>query len=330
MFEDLKGLARLLLEQELQPVQGDRFQPTGFADLGAADYKRADGKRMLLVESAQSVANRLEKTCLKGDGPHIDPELDGIPYVVAKLTGAVETETSSLIEAHRINSPWIISDKAFQADFIKRAAYELGKPLMWNRIASALFHYDPNSLIHGIFMANLGDGRVRFPRALSGFVEASDIVEAVSGGVKNNALDPTGKIRAKDYDKDVYGNVPYARVEYTARSIVAYFNLDLSLIRGFDLPKPATTLLVALSLLKVRRFLAAGLRLRTACDLTPSALLRVKAPIGFDLPDEAALLGTVKQTITDCREAGLFASPSITLITTPSVAKADAKDTPAV
>ena len=330
MFENLNDIARLLLEQELQPVQGDRFQPTGFADLGAADYKRADGKRMLLVESAQSVANRLEKTCLKGDGPHIDPELDGIPYVVAKLTGAVETETSSLIEAHRINSPWIISDKAFQADFVKRAAYELGKPLMWNRIASALFHYDPNSLIHGIFMANLGDGRVRFPRALSGFVEASDIVEAVSGGVKNNALDPTGKIRAKDYDKDVYGNVPYARVEYTALSIVAYFNLDLALIRGFDLPKPATTLLVALSLLKVRRFLAAGLRLRTACDLTPSAPFRVKAPIGFDLPDEATLLETVKQTIADCREAGLFASPPISLITATSVVKADAKDTPAV
>ena len=171
---------------------------------------------------------------------------------------------------------------------------------------------------------------VRFPRALSGFVEASDIVKAVSGGVKNNALDPTGKIRARDYDKDVYGNVPYARVEYTARSIVAYFNLDLALIRGFDLPKPATTLLVALSLLKVRRFLAAGLRLRTACDLTASAPFRVKAPIGFDLPDEAALLGTVKQAIQDCREAGLFASPSITLITTTSVAKADAKDTPAV
>ena len=201
---------------------------------------------------------------------------------------------------------------------------------MWNRIASALFHYDPNSLIHGIFMANLGDGRVRFPRALSGFVEASDIVEAVSGGVKNNALDPTGKIRAKDYDKDVYGNVPYARVEYTALSIVAYFNLDLALIRGFDLPKPATTLLVALSLLKVRRFLAAGLRLRTACDLTPSAPFRVKAPIGFDLPDEATLLETVKQTIADCREAGLFASPPITLITTTSVVKADAKDTSAV
>ncbi len=71
MFENLVNVPRLLLEAELKPVQGDRFQPTGFADLGAAVYERPDGKRMLLVESAQSIANRLEHTCLNGDGAHI-------------------------------------------------------------------------------------------------------------------------------------------------------------------------------------------------------------------------------------------------------------------
>src|SRR5205823_5976941 len=60
---------RILLVAELVPALGDRFQPTGFADLGAAQYTRPDKKEMLLVESAQSVANRLEKTCLDGDGP---------------------------------------------------------------------------------------------------------------------------------------------------------------------------------------------------------------------------------------------------------------------
>ena len=63
--------------------------------------------------------------------------------------------------------------------------------------------------------------------------------------MKNNALDPTGRIRAKDYDKDVYGNVPYQRVEYTAGRIVAYFNLDLALIAGYGLPEPAGDLLIA-------------------------------------------------------------------------------------
>ena len=65
--------------------------------------------------------------------------------------------------------------------------------IAWNKIAQALFYYDPNALIHGVFMANLEDGRVKMPRAITGFIEAEDVMEAVSGGVKNNALDPTGK-----------------------------------------------------------------------------------------------------------------------------------------
>ncbi len=159
MFESLRNVPRLLLEQQLKPIQGDRFQPTGFADLGAADYRLHDGRRMLLVESAQSVANRLEQTCLDGSGPDIAPELDGLPYVKAKLQGASDAETSSLIEAHRINSPFIISDATFQAEFLALSSYEKGKPIDWGKAAAALFHFDPNALIHGVFMANLLDGR---------------------------------------------------------------------------------------------------------------------------------------------------------------------------
>ena len=67
MFETLKNTNRLLMEVEFSPVQGDRFQPTGFPDLGGATYQLADGTRMLLVESAQSMANRLENTIVGPD-----------------------------------------------------------------------------------------------------------------------------------------------------------------------------------------------------------------------------------------------------------------------
>jgi CRISPR-associated protein Csb1 len=330
MFESLKNVPRLLLEQELRPIQGDRFQPTGFADLGAADYRLQDGRRMLLVESAQSVANHLEGTCLEGSGVDIAPELAGLPYVKAKLKGASDAETSSLIEAHRINSPFIISDSSFQEAFLALSSYEKGKPVDWKKAAATLFHFDPNALLHGVFMANLLDGRMRFPRAVTGFIEASDVMEAVSGGVKNNPLDPTGKIRAKDYDKDVYSNVPYARIEYTAASIKAYFNLDLALISGYGLPEAACGLLVALALLKIRRFLASGLRLRTACDLTPSREMDVVAPVGFAVPGEVALLARVQDGIRACTDAGLFAVPAVTVIECPVVVKADKKDEPTV
>jgi CRISPR-associated protein Csb1 len=325
MFEQLTNVPRLLLEQELRPIQGDRFQPTGFADLGAADYKLHDGTRMLLVESAQSVANRLEKTCLAGDGPRLDPALEGLPYLVVKLSGATEAETSSLVEAHRINSPFIISDKQFQDEFLARSGYESGKPMAWDKVAAALFYFDPNALIHGVFMANLLDGRLRVPRAITGFVEASGVMEAVSGGVKNNALDPTGKIRAKGFDKDVYGNVPYQRVEYTAQRITAYFNLDLALIAGYGLPAAARELLIGLSLLKVRRFLTSGLRLRTACDFAPANATEIRMPPNFVFPEEEALLAQVQGCIARCAETGLFASPAPRIIETATVKKEESR-----
>ena len=53
MFEALTNAPRLLIEQKLKPIQGERFQPTGFDDLGAADYKLHDGTRMLLVERSE-------------------------------------------------------------------------------------------------------------------------------------------------------------------------------------------------------------------------------------------------------------------------------------
>ncbi len=326
MFDELGDVPRLLMQVELRPVQGDRFQPTGFADLGAAVYERPDGKRMLLVESAQSIANRLKKTCLDGDGPRIAQELDGLPYLVAKLTGATETETSSLVEAHRINSPWIISNDGLQEEFKTRAGYAKGLPLYWKRIGAALLYFDPNSLLHGVFMANLEGGRIKAPRIVSGFVEAEDVREAASGGVKNNPLDPSGTIQAESYKKNVYGNVPYHRTEYTAARIVVYFNFDLALLDGYGLPLVARELLIALGLYKIRRFLGSGLRLRTACDFEPVGELDVTSPEDFTVPTDTELLTVVKKRIQACRDEGLFHDPPVTELTTPAVLKKDSKE----
>jgi len=320
MLTSLKTEKRLLIEAPLAPVQGDRFQPTGFADLGAATYQRPDGTPMLLVESAQSVANRLEATVI-GPDSELVPELEGLSYVRASLSGATDAKTSSLIEAHRLNSPFIITDKEFQAEFTAAAGYGKGKPLDWRKIARALFRYDVSSLLHGVFLANLEDGRVRTARAITGFIEAKNAREAVSGGVKNNPIDPSGKIRAKEYDKDVYGNVPYQRVEYIAEQITAYFNLDLGLLRSYDLGDDALDLLIGLGLLKVVRFLNGGLRLRTACDLALAGDIRVTEPDGATLPNEGALVELVQQKITAVKD--LFADPPVTEINTETVNKGD-------
>jgi CRISPR-associated protein Csb1 len=321
MFEKLSKAPRLLLEQGLKPVQGERFQPTGFADLGAAIFETSSGQRRLLVESAQSVANRMEAACLEAGGPEILAELQGLPYIRVKLTGPVETVTTSLAEAHRINSPYIVTNEDFREPFLQATGYTKGRPLDWAKVARTIVRYDPSSIIHGVFMANLLDGRMRLSRALSGFIEAQDVREAASGGVKNNALDPKGEIRAKNWDKNVYGNVPYQRMEYTASSITAFFNLDLALIRSYRLPAAATDLLISLALFKVRRFLSHGLRLRTACDLVVAGDLRCDESVAYVVPSEADLLNALKKAILDCTEQNLFAEPPITELVTECVLK---------
>lgn len=317
-FEALGNSRRLLIEAELAPVQGDRFQPTGFADIGAATYQSPGGKRMLLVESPQSMANRLESTIIGPDGELLD-ELRGLSYVRVQLTGDTETTTNSLMEAHRINSPFIISDENFKKSFKEAAKYEKHLPLDWKSIARAVFKYDVNSILHGLFLANLEDGRVKIPRAISAFIEAEGVSEVVSGGVKNNPIDPTGKLRAREYDKDVYGNVPYQRVEYTAERIVAYFNVDLGLLRSYGMGDDAFELLLSLALYKIRAFLEGGTRLRTACDLKVISDFVVTEPTSFTIPGSDELLAILKGKMNSCEH--MFASPPVTEFKTPVLVK---------
>jgi CRISPR-associated protein Csb1 len=310
---------RILLAASLQPACSSRFQPTGFADLGAAEFKAPGGTPMLLVESAQSVANRLEKTILNGDGPDVDPDLAGLSYVAATLEGSDgEVRTSSLVESHRIASPYFLLNKAFKATLAEEMGYNPKRPLNWKKIYAALFRYDANSLVHGVFLSLLEGGRARVPRALTGFIEAANVERVVSGGVKNSSVDPKGELQVADADasdKGVYSNVPYSRVEYVAESITASFNLDVALIRGYGLPDAATRLLVALALLKIRRFLAAHLRLRTACDLQLIGDVRATAPAGFVVPAEAELLSEVRAGIAAC--SAFFVTPPVTELITP-------------
>jgi CRISPR-associated protein Csb1 len=170
-------------------------------------------------------------------------------------------------------------------------------------------------------MANLEDGRIKVPRALTGFIEAEGVREAASGGVKNNLLDPTGKIRAENYNENVYGNVPYHRMEYTADRIVAYFNFDLALLEGYGLEPEACDMLFALGLYKIKRFLSNGLRLRTACDLKPRGTIKMNAPDKFSLPEEKVLLAAVQKGIEACTVKGLFSVPPVTEIITKVVQK---------
>ena len=311
-FSSLSDQSRLLTEATLKPLQGTRFQPTGFPNLDHAVYDSPDGAgQVVLVESAQSMANRLEAVCWDEVADDWAAPLKDLPLV--KVVDADnEPLTNSLLEAHRLNSPYILEGKdQTVVNILKErlADMEEGRVNL-GELARVLLEFDTNALLHGVFLAKktLAGGRLRLSRVLSAFIEATDAKPATSGGVKNDSVNPSG-----DTSKG-FGNVPFARDEWVAKEMVAYFNLDLRQIRSFGLGEEVEKLLIALALFKIQKFLAEGLRLRTACDLD-LVEHRVARPEAFALPSLDALCDELPQLIEAVAQQGRFHEPRVLTVT---------------
>lgn len=321
---------RILLEADLHPMQGDRFQPTGFPDIGAATYTLPDGTEKLLVESAQSMANRLEAVCWDEVADDLVEVLRGLPYVRIDL--GEYGVTSTLLEFHRLNSPylWKLDGdnglKAFRdsvytdlgvsgrrrrrgetAEGAEEGA-EVPGVVDVRRLARVALKYDPNSIVHGVFLEKIA-GRFRLPRMLSAFIEATGVNPSESGGVKFDRVFPEKGAQWGISSERGFTNVPFSRTEFVAEQITTYFNVDLALLRSYGLGPDAERLLAALALWKVRRFLEVGLRLRTACDLECTGL-RCTRPGGIEVPELAELGEEVRASIERCRS--VFADPAVT------------------
>lgn len=295
-LEPLADAPRLLFTVPLAPLQGQRFQPTGFPGLGAATFRSAKGD-CLLVESAQSMANRLELTLWDEAHRDLKPDLAGLSHVrVTRPDKSFLTDT--ILEAHRLNSPYLLEQCSKQ--FFNQLKASLGGletgPVDRKKLASTLLEYDVGSLLHGVFLAKkeLAGGRLRVARAMSAFIEADGVRIAASGGVKNDHVNPSGDTKAG------FGNVPFARDEFTADTISLYVNIDLAQIRGYGLGDDAVRLLQLLALYKLRALLDGNLRLRSACDLRVDATAIVAiAPNGFALPSLAAIAADLKHLLAD-------------------------------
>ncbi len=310
---ELTAAPRLLIEAQLAPVQGTRFQPTGFPELGAAQYTGPQGEQMLLVESAQSMANRMETVCWdKVADDWVEP-MKGLS-VIRVLDKDGKPLTNSVLEAHRINSPYILESKDTSVhDLLKSELANMAEGYVdLRKLAKVLLRLDINSLIHGVFLAkkDLAGGRLRLPRALSAFIEASEANVAASGGVKNDFVRPSKGGEGKT-SKEGFGNVPFSRDEFVSPDIRAFFNLDLAQLRGYGFSEPVFKLLVTLALFKIRSFLEIGLRLRTACDLD-CLEIQVQRPQGFALPELSDLSAALPGLIESARADAEFETTTVT------------------
>jgi CRISPR-associated protein Csb1 len=314
----LDNAPRLLLRAALKPLQGTRFQPTGFPEIGAAQYEGPDGTPMLLVESAQSMANRMESVCWdRVEDDWVKP-LRGLSVIKVSDKDGMPL-TNSVLEAHRINSPYVLEAAGENGkdtpvfDKLKTELAAMDKGIVdLRKLASVLLMLDVNALLHGVFLAksDLAGGRLRLPRALSAFVEAGKIKVASSGGVKNDIVQPGSQGEGKSA-KEGYGNVPFPRDEFVSPEIYAYFNLDLAQVRGYGLSEPVYTLLISLALYKIRAFLEYGLRLRTACDLECDGI-EIQRPTSFELPTLSDLVQALPGLISAAKPDARFEITTVT------------------
>lgn len=286
----LDTASRLLIEAELKVATGGggRFQPTGFPDLGPALFRGADGANWLLVESPQSMANRLERVCwVDGDGETdrvggYNDACKGIPYVLATDTDG-RPLTSSTLEAHRLSSPYIWDTQPFPdpdnqskqitlPDYLKRLFSLADNRLVpWKKVATGLLKVDPGCLIHGIWFneGSFAGGKVRLTRCLSGYIEARDPSTANFGFQKRDGVSDRTDKDAGQSAAEGYGSVIGPKQHFTSAEVKAYFQIDLERLRSYGLPKEQVQALVAWAIYKIRRVLVASRDgvsdLRTEC-----------------------------------------------------------------
>jgi CRISPR-associated protein Csb1 len=288
---------RIIIKARLTPVIGQRFQPTGFPGLGPAEFSSSTGTLSLLVESPQSMANRLEEVIWNRAQEDLVEPLRGMPYV--RLRHPKHGLVTSITEAHRIASTYLLP--LLKDRLIQELGWDQKRFLHAHELAPVLLRRDPNSLIHGVYFSTLKPGNLRLPRMISAFIEATDVSPALSGGVKLDHLDCEGP------SSQVKGHIPYERREYVSPAITASFSVDLAQLRRYALSPEAETFLRNLALYKVGLFLEHGLRLRTACDLTVAGPLQVEPA----LPDLEQLAHDLAEGIARLQKSGEFPEPGV-------------------
>ena len=280
----------LILHAYFEPIDGgNRFQPTGFPELGAVIYE-APGKgnkaeRVCIIDSAASMANHLESVCIDATDGALHPELAGLPHVVcvtdrnghAPAVGLAENVVcTTFTEGHRLASDYfldaLIADDGSwgKQSFRERLRQEFGieevvkdktyyiYPSGWWSIFKTIFKYDPNSLVHGILFAK---EQIKISRILTANFEAFGAKTVARSGVKFDRL-----------GKTLSGQPIFSIEDVVADKLVATFVIDLGLLRSYGREGKGLTdaekeLLLKLALWKIKQMTSSPFRFRSGCFL---------------------------------------------------------------
>ena len=309
LVDELLRRDRVLISAELHLANGSFFQPTGFPDIGACVYTDGRGHRRCLVESEQSMANRLEAVCMRSPGVWREPLAAELPVirVVDKKDRLLAT---NLTEPHRIASSYVLESDVNEVRPAKNDRTTLQKRLekhlgidgkTWpldgrEKLTQAVFALDPAAILHGFQFMQWEAVGLRAARLLHARLEATlaEDGEVHYGLVKVDGIEPESSATKKSNK----GQSIAHKQRYVPKSIQATFEIDVLALRERSLipasdedraddgssNRAAQRFLVALALWKIHRFLTNGpafdartgdtmgaLRLRADCSLATAS-----------------------------------------------------------
>ena len=297
LVDELLRQDRVLISAELHLANGSFFQPTGFPDIGACLYTDGAGRRRCLVESEQSMANRLEAVCMKAPGVWREPLASRLP-VIRVQDKKNRLLATNLTEPHRVASSYVLESAVKGTTLQKKFEEHLGLDgKTWpldgrERLTQAVFALDPAAVLHGFQFMQWEAVGLRAARLLHARLEATlaEDGEVHYGLVKVDGIEP-GLSSAQKSNK---GQSIASKVRYVPQSIQATFEIDVLALRERSLipasagngaadgtsNQAAQRFLLALALWKIQRFLTNGpafdartgdtigaLRLRADCSL---------------------------------------------------------------
>lgn len=286
IVENLYGQDRVVITASLALTNGRFLQPTGFSDIDACIYRDKEGRRWCLVESEQSMSNRLEAVCMKSPGVWVD-DLKGLPLIAVR-NKAGDLLATNLTEPHRIASSYILEGKR-AANGDMRALLEAKLGLQnggdfWPMDRRAdlerlVFALDPSALLHGFQFVQWKFVGLRQTRLVHARLEAelADEPEVHYGMVKWDAIEPEST-REERANK---GQSIAAKSRIVPKNIIATFEIDVLGLKSLSLEEDQKKFLLGLALWKIGAFLAnkpsfdprsratgPSLRLRADCYVT--------------------------------------------------------------
>lgn len=289
---------RVIIEASLTLANGNFFQPTGFPDIGACVFVDKAGRRRCLVESEQSMANRLEAVCMQPPGTWRAPFAGKLPILrVSDASGGLLA--TNLTEPHRLSSSYVLEGTLGNGSKLQDVLRDrLGVSTDGKRwpldkrseLSRVVFAFDPAAMLHGFQFMQWSAVGLRQQRLLHARMEAvlAGDTDVHYGMVKVDAIEP-------ESSSQKMGNKGQS-IAHKARlvpdSISATFEIDVMGLRERRLVaedtkanSAAQKFLLALALWKIRQFLAdqpafdartgqveRSLRLRSDCSLMCSGV----------------------------------------------------------